>query len=130
MTFDDIRRGPDGIIHTADDVFLNPIAGAKVFILGRESEFVFTDAQGRFTLTNVPAGNVKLAIDGRTATNAPAGIFFPEMVMDAHHRAGSANTVMGSMGTPEEQRANEARDEVYLPRLQTSIFRQPVRLKL
>jgi hypothetical protein len=34
------------------------------------------------TSTNVPAGNVKLAIDGRTATNAPAGVFYPEMVMD------------------------------------------------
>ena len=82
MTFDDIRRGPDGVIHTADDVFLNPIAHAKVFILGQEDQFVFTDAQGNFALDDVPAGTVKVAIDGRTATNAPAGVFFPEMVMD------------------------------------------------
>src|SRR4029077_94030 len=69
MTFDDIRRGPDGIIHTADDVFLLPIAHAKVYILGQESNFVFTDANGNFQLDNVPTGNVKIAIDGRTATN-------------------------------------------------------------
>ena len=64
MTFDDIRRGPDGIIHTPDDVFLNPIAHAKVYILGQEDKFVFTDANGNFELTDVPAGAVKVAIDG------------------------------------------------------------------
>ncbi len=42
MTFDDIRRGPDGIIHTADDVFLNPIVHAKVFILGQEERLSST----------------------------------------------------------------------------------------
>jgi hypothetical protein len=36
MTFDDIRAGADGALHTADDVFLHPIAGAKVYILGLE----------------------------------------------------------------------------------------------
>ena len=122
MTFDDIRRGPDGILYTADDVFLNPIAGAKVFITGRESEFVITDAQGSFTLTNVPAGDVKLVIDGRTATNAPSGFYFPEMVMDLSVEPGLPNTVMGSMGTSDEQHANESRGEVYLPRLAQSIL--------
>ena len=83
MTFDDIRRGPDGVIHTADDVFLLPIAHAKVYILGQEANFVYTDANGNFTLDNIPAGVVKVAVDGRTATNAPSGVFFPEMVMSA-----------------------------------------------
>jgi hypothetical protein len=118
MTFDDIRRGPDGVIHTPDDVFLNPIVGAKVFILGRESEFVLTDANGYFELTNVPAGEVKVAIDGRTATNAPDGIFWPEMVMSAQMRPGVANTLMDTMGTNEERVANAGRVEVYLPRVQ------------
>ena len=67
---------------TGDDVYLNPIANVRVYILGQESQAVFTDAQGRFTLPSVPSGNVKLVLDGMTATNAPAGCYFPEMVMD------------------------------------------------
>jgi uncharacterized protein YjiK len=123
MTFDDIRRGPDGVIHTPDDVFLNPIAHAKVYILGRENEFVYTDAQGFFTLSSVPTGTVKLAVDGRTATNAPTGVFWPEMVMDVQIEAGIANTVMGSMGTDEERLANGDRKEIYLPRVATSVLK-------
>ena len=122
MTFDDIRRGADGVIHTADDVFLNPIAHAKVYILGQEDRFVFTDANGNFTLSNVPVGEVKVAIDGRTATNAPSGVFWPEMVMAATLRPGTANTLMGSMGSTQEQLANSDRAEVYLPRVATSVL--------
>jgi hypothetical protein len=122
MTFDDIRVGPDQVLHTPDDVFLTPLAGVKVFIVGLESQFVLTDAQGNFSFASAPAGNVKLAIDGRTATNAPTGTFFPEMVMDLNLEAGRANTVMGTMGTREQQVANRDRQEVYLPRLQTSIL--------
>jgi PAP2 superfamily/Bacterial Ig-like domain len=122
MTFDDIRVGPDQVLHTPDDVFLTPLAGVKVFIVGLESQFVLTDAQGNFRFDSAPAGNVKLSIDGRTATNAPAGTFFPEMVMDLNLEAGRANTVMGTMGTREQQIANRDRTEVYLPRLQTSIL--------
>lgn len=59
MTFDDIRVGPDGIMHTNDDVFLRPIANAKVFILGMENHPVFTDNNGFFEFSAVPAGNVK-----------------------------------------------------------------------
>ncbi|WP_291983891.1 Ig-like domain-containing protein [Candidatus Accumulibacter sp. ACC005] len=122
MTFDDIRSGADGVLHTADDVFLNPIAGAKVYILGLEGNVVYTDADGFFHLDQVPAGNVKLAIDGRTASNAPSGAFYPEMVLDLTIEVGYDNTVMGSMGTRETMAANEERQEVYLPRLQTSIL--------
>ena len=81
---------------------------------------VFTDAGGNFTLTNVPTGNVKVAIDGRTATNAPTGVFWPEMVMDATLLPGEVNTLMGSMGTTEEKNDNFTRKEVYLPRIPTS----------
>ncbi|MBX3670121.1 MAG: choice-of-anchor D domain-containing protein [Rhodocyclaceae bacterium] len=122
MTFDDVRAGPDQILHTADDVYLNPIAHVKVFILGRESEAVFTDAQGNFTLSNVPAGDVKVAVDGRTATNAPAGYYFPEMVMDSIIKPGIVNTLMGSMGSVQKQAANADDPAVYLPRLQNAIF--------
>ena len=123
MTFDDIRAGGDGILHTADDSFLHPLAGVKVFVLGLEGQIVTTDLQGNFHFDSVPAGNVKLAVDGRTATNAPAGLFFPEMVMDLNIAHGQANTVMGAMGTADVQIANRDRLELYLPRVQTSILR-------
>ena len=122
MTFDDIRAGADGILHTNDDVFLNPIANAKVFILGLENQALFTDAQGNFSFSAVPSGNIKLAIDGRTATNAPADFYFPEMVIDLNIEVGQDNTVMGTMGTREEKAANLTRPEVYLPRLRTDIL--------
>lgn len=122
MTFDDFRAGPDQILHTADDVFLRPIAGVKIWILGLENQAVFTDVAGNFHFDAVPAGNVKLAIDGRTATNAPDGLYFPEMVMDLNLQVGAANTVMGTMGTREEMAANRDRLEVYLPRLQTTLL--------
>ncbi|MEQ1731186.1 MAG: Ig-like domain-containing protein, partial [Vicinamibacterales bacterium] len=122
MTFDDIRVGPDGVLHTSDDLYLNPLAGVKVYIVGLESQAVFTDAQGNFSFSAVPSGDIKLAIDGRTATNAPVGFYFPEMVMDLQIEVGQANTVMGTMGTREAKAANLTRPEVYLPRLQTSIL--------
>jgi hypothetical protein len=122
MTFDDIRPGPDGTLHTADDVFLNPILGARVFILGLEDQAVLTDAQGRFHFDSVPAGDVKVAVDGNTATGAPGGYFWPEMVIDATFQPGRSNTLMGSMGSLEERQANADRPEVYLPRLRTDIL--------
>ncbi|WP_419580402.1 Ig-like domain-containing protein [Stieleria magnilauensis] len=122
MTFDDFRAGPDGALHTADDIFLNPLAGVKVFILGLENQSVTTDAQGYFSFASVPAGNIKLAIDGRTATNAPAGFYFPEMVMDLEILVGQANTVMGTMGTRAQREANLDRLETYLPRIKSSIL--------
>jgi Ca2+-binding RTX toxin-like protein len=123
MTYDDFRAGADGIAYTADDVFLERLVNAKVYVLGFEDQAVYTDANGNFTLTNIPSGNVKLAIDGRTATNAPEGVFFPEMVMDLEVRPGQANTVMGSMGSTAEQAEHLDRGEVYLPRIETSILK-------
>jgi hypothetical protein len=122
MTIDDVRAGADGVLNTLDDVYLNPLAGVKVWVLGLEAQAVYTDAQGRFQLDNTPTGNVKLAIDGRTAANAPAGFYFPEMVMDMTIEPARANTVMGSMGQPETMRALEDVPGVYLPRLRTSIL--------
>ncbi len=122
MTFDDIGRGPDGVSHTADDVFKLPIAHVKVYLLGQEDRFVYTDADGFFELTDLPSGTVKLAVDGRTATNAPCGVFFPEMVMDIELRPGVENTVMDSMGSVAEREANAGRVEMYLPRVPATIF--------
>jgi hypothetical protein len=121
-TFDDVRPGPDGMLNTADDVYLQPLAGVKVWILGLESQAVLTDAQGRFHFDSVPVGDVKLGLDGRTATNAPDGVYFPEMVMDLTIKLSQANTVMGSMGSAQEQAALAVVPGVYLPRLQTSLL--------
>ncbi len=122
VTFDDIRSGADGTLHTSDDVFLNPIKHAKVFILGLEDQFVFTDDNGFFSFASVPGGTIKLAIDGNTATNAPTGTYWPEMVVDLEMEVGRANTVMGTMGTRSQREENLDRTEVYLPRLQGSIL--------
>jgi Ca2+-binding RTX toxin-like protein/membrane-associated phospholipid phosphatase len=122
MTPDDVRAGPNGLTDGAGNTWLNPLAGVKVYVLGREDDFVLTDAQGRFTLTDMPAGTVKLAIDGRTATNAPADIFFPEMVMDLTIRPGITNTVMGSMGPREAQLEHADNPAVYLPRLDSAML--------
>jgi hypothetical protein len=121
-TIDDLRAGFDGILMTPDDVFLYPIAGARVHVIGLESQGVVTGMDGSFSLGSVPAGNVKLVIDGTTATNAPPGVYFPEMVMDLSIEAGQANSVMGSMGTRDEQAAAENLPGVYLPRIRTAIL--------
>lgn len=122
MSYDDFRAGPDGAAHTDDDVFLERLAGVKVFILGLEDQAVYTDTQGRFELKDIPTGNIKVAIDGRTSTSAPAGSFYPEMVMDLTIRPGQVNTVMGSMGASVEQEENNRRGEVYLPRIASAVL--------
>ena len=63
----------------------------------------------------MPTGDVKLVIDGTTATNPPAGFYFPEMVMDLNIQPGQANTVMGSMTTPQGEGVNPTDLGVYLP---------------
>jgi PKD repeat protein len=132
MTFDDVRVGPDGVLETSDDVYVLPLPGVRVYIIGHEDQAVYTDATGRFTLSNVPTGDVKLVLDGTTVTNAggtrlidvPSGFYFPEMVLDLTDvQPGLVNTVMGSMGTPQQQAARATVQGVYLPRLQTSILK-------
>jgi hypothetical protein len=122
FTRDDVQNAPDGVTDFANDVWKLPIAGVKVYILGHEDQAVFTDAQGHFTLTNAPAGDVKVEFDGTTVTNAPAGFYFPNMVMDVTVRPGVANTIMGGMGTLAEQAANTNDPAVYLPRLETAVL--------
>ena len=122
MTPDDIKAGPNGLADFVHDTFKLPIAGVKVFVLGHEDQAVFTDAQGRYTLTNVPSGDVKVEFDGTAATNAPAGFYFPVMVMDVNVQPGVANTIMGGMGSLATQAANATNPVVYLPRLETGIL--------
>ena len=108
------------VVDLANDDF--PLLGGRLDVVGRTAvpTLVYRHAKHIISLTAVPTGDVKLVIDGRTATNAPSGIFFPEMVMDLNIQAGQASTVMGSMGSTQEQAANAAVQGVYLPRLQTS----------
>ncbi len=130
--------GADGVLGTADDVYLRPIQGVEVYILGMEGQAVYTDAQGRFSFPSVPTGDVKLALVGNVpgvTVYDPAqqqfvdpnseGFYFPEMVMDLNIQPGVANTVMGTMGTTAEEAADATNLGVYLPRLQTAIL-QPV----
>jgi len=97
FTPDDFDPGPDGIPLTPDDIYLEPIAGIKVTIVGLEENAVYTDANGRFRIDAVPSGDVKIVIDGRTATSSPDGSYFPEMVMDATMQVGTTNWVMPQM---------------------------------
>jgi len=109
MTADDFDPGPDGVPMTADDVFLLPIPDVHIYILGLEQHAVFTDAEGRFALDQVPAGNFKFVSNGMTAP-APDGLYFPEMVMDARANAGRQNLIMGM-------------EVMYLPRLPLDILK-------
>ena len=102
--------GADGQLHTDDDVYKNPLAGVKVTILGMEDSPVYTDANGRFTFESAPIGDVKLAVDGRTATGIASALYFPEMVLDVRVQAGVTNYAMTNM------------PEIYLPRLSRDIF--------
>ena len=122
MSIDDLKPGPDGVTGTANDIYKFPIAGVKVYIVGQESQAVYTDAQGRFSFASIPSGDVKLALDGNTATNAPAGMYFPEMVMDLNIRPGVANTVMGAMTNNTTKSIASQVLGVYLPRIQSSIL--------
>ena len=117
-TRDDVLTGPNGLNDFAHNTYLNPLAGVKVYILGREDLFAITDANGRFTLENTPIGNVKLVVEGRTATNAPAGFFFPEMVMELNVKAGVVNTAMSAMGPRDAQLDNIGNEALYLPRIE------------
>jgi PAP2 superfamily/Bacterial Ig-like domain len=122
MTPDDVKAAADGLADYANDTWKLPIASVKVFVLGHEDQAVYTDASGNFTLTAVPTGDVKVVINGNTATNAPSGFYFPEMVMDTTVRAGIANTIMGSMGEQRAQDASAGNPAVYLPRVATSVL--------
>ncbi len=107
---DDLQAGPDGRLGTTDDNFLLPIQGVKVHLLGLESRVVTTQADGKFHFDTVPVGDVKVVIDGTTATLAPTGIYFPEMVIDAQMVRGKENWSMTNGS------------EVYLPRISKNIL--------
>ena len=91
--------------------------GLAHFYLRHERFFSFLDAGRRIP---VPA-------DGTTATNLPAGYYFPQMVMDLNILPGVANTVMSAMqgtGMGNSQVGQPATTAlgVYLPRVESTIF--------
>jgi hypothetical protein len=113
--------GPDLQTGTTDQM---PLAGVTVYVLGQEQNAVVTDAQGRFTLTNVPAGDVKVITDGRTAINLPDGVSYPELTVNLNVKPGQDNTIEGSRGTIESQVANADNPVLFLPRLATNSVTQ------
>ncbi|MEM1386427.1 MAG: tandem-95 repeat protein [Pseudomonadota bacterium] len=117
MTPDDFASGPAGVTDYANHTYLNPIENADVHVLGRPDLQVFTDENGFFELTGVPSGRVKVVVDGRTATNAPDGIYWPEMVLDVVVRPGQENTIMGGMGPLEAQLERQEDQALFLPRI-------------
>jgi hypothetical protein len=54
MTADDFTPGPDGMPMTPDDLFLRPIAGVKVFLIGMENDVAITDSNGWFRSQTSP----------------------------------------------------------------------------
>lgn len=54
----------------------NPIPGAVVSVLNGGSLRAVTDSNGRFVLTNVPAGRLLIEVDGHPV-KTPPGYFFP-----------------------------------------------------
>jgi len=86
----------DGVLMTADDVYKLPIKGVTVSIVGTNLSAV-TDARGHFSFASVPTDDIKLAMTGATATTPPAGLYFPEMVVDLNILPGVPNTVMAAV---------------------------------
>ncbi|HEV8604728.1 MAG TPA: Ig-like domain-containing protein [Tepidisphaeraceae bacterium] len=120
-TSDDAREGVDGVLGTADDIYLHPLAGVTVTILG-SGLTMMTGADGVFDFDSAPPGDVKLSIDGNTSSPAPTQFYFPEMVMDLMVKVGADNTVMASMA--EFAGFGESTIQgVYLPRIGRSVLK-------
>ena len=94
-----------------------------VYILGHEDQTVVTGADGSFSFASVPSGDVKLVLDGRTATNAPAGYLLPRDGDGPDHPAGPGQHRDGEHDHARRARASIPTDKgVYLPRVATSIL--------
>ena len=129
-----VDPGPDLIPRTRDDVllangyqYLRPIAGVKVFLHGLEDQAVFTDTNGWYRFEAVPVGNVKVVTDGRTATTAHEGFFWPEMVSNARMEPGITNYLMyirdtNGVITPGPNGFPMPVPVLYLPRVMSNVL--------
>ncbi|MBI3415185.1 MAG: Ig-like domain-containing protein [Verrucomicrobia bacterium] len=64
---------------TGTNAVNKPLAGVTITVDGMEQTLrTVTDATGSFTLSPVPPGRFFVHIDGRTATDAAAGIHYPD----------------------------------------------------
>jgi hypothetical protein len=91
-----------------------PLAGVTITVDGAEQTLrTTTAADGSFTLTPAPAGRFFVLIDGRTATNAPAGGYYTFV--------GKAwEGVPGKLDTPvTPATATNAAGDIYLPFIPT-----------
>jgi hypothetical protein len=88
MTFDDIRRGADGVIHTADDVFLPHRRGQGCGSWARRTARLHRRRrQLRAHWTCRPARS-RWPSTAAPPPMRPPDVFWPEMVMDADLRPG------------------------------------------
>ena len=110
LTADDTLPGPDGTLGTADDLILRPLAGVSVSLLGVPGSSALTGSDGRFEMAAVPAGEMTVLIDGRTATAPPAGFTFQKLNFAASIEPAAANVLTAESGA------------VYLGRLPVSSF--------
>jgi hypothetical protein len=113
-TIDDIRFNVGGLM------FLLPIAGVKVSLVGLEDGAVFTDSNGWFRLDPVPVGDVKVVVDGRTAVTPHPDFYWPEMVMDSRTAAGRTNYI--TMIGQETNALPLFLQTVYLPRIASNVL--------
>ncbi|MCI0536406.1 MAG: Ig-like domain-containing protein [Verrucomicrobiales bacterium] len=66
-------------VDTGANAVNKPLAGVTITVDGMEQTLrAVTDAQGNFTLSPVPPGRFFVHIDGRTVTDAAAGIHYPD----------------------------------------------------
>ncbi len=117
-----VDPGPDLIPLTSDDYipdpggdptlghYLLPIQGVQVYILGLETNVVYTDVNGLFSINPAPVGDVKIVVNGLTATTSHPGYYFPQMTLDNTFQPGAMNHLMSD------------NDTLYLPRVASNIL--------
>jgi parallel beta-helix repeat protein len=92
-----VRIGAVGGVVTGmvQDTAGTPVAGADVLLQGTPLRAV-TDAQGRFSMAQVPPGAQRLRVDGTLASVGPLTLAVQEVVVTA----GSQTQVLVRLGTP------------------------------
>jgi len=84
--------GETRITGAVQDAVGAPVVGARVVVRGTELE-TFTGAAGTFEIAGVPPGRRLVGIDGTTADDPDAGIFFPTIDFPIDAIAGAENAL-------------------------------------